>query len=471
VEFTVERSQSLQQRLLDFVMDAEGELAVALERFSADNSARAQQQGLHQRQLVINRFLVEGRVDNRSPIDLFIAQATDLSSGDRVLLQQWQRAFIGLFELIEYSSDQLVLMNWTTAKRYSIQLTKDERSQAARLKPGEILLTQIAPLTEHIWMVFSPWTMLGKLGKPKLAVAIGNFKQAYKSHLYSDAPELLAEAWRSVAQYHQYFLDFFESDEVTLSGHHLGKKLAAFQTYISQQQLEKSGIDPSRSLAELADETGTSQTELAEVAEALGADAQAVDQLLSQKPAATMAAPQVELPPHLKQAETVTALSHPHWGQLFLPTYAAFQALLERDDEGIRQSQSQRKSNSDSHPQSKPQSKSQPELQPGARDRLIRQFLENPETNWFVWHRLAERYPTQLERLLQDFLQRPFELRRDLDGLLQEFGKPSTPELPEIASVPLHLHTLFQDAVLEVSKEKSKAKGKKPKAAIGFQRG
>jgi len=37
---------------------------------------------------------------------------------------------------------------------------------------------------------------MGKLGS-KLAVAIGNFKENYKTALYSDAPELLEQAWQS----------------------------------------------------------------------------------------------------------------------------------------------------------------------------------------------------------------------------------------------------------------------------------
>ncbi|XPM53020.2 MAG: hypothetical protein EDM05_032875 [Leptolyngbya sp. IPPAS B-1204] len=67
-------------------------------------------------------------------------------------------------------------------------------------------------------------------------------------------------------------------------------------------------------------------------------------------------------------------------------------------------------------------------------------------------------------------LERPdFNLLQDLDKVLQEFGKPLQPELPEIASVPIHLHNLFQAAVIEVSKDKSKKKIKS-KTGTGFQR-
>jgi hypothetical protein len=55
-----------------------------------------------------------------------------------------------------------------------------------------------------------------------------------------------------------------------------------------------------------------------------------------------------------------------------------------------------------------------------------------------------------------------------LEPLLQDFGKSLEPELPESASVPLHLHTLFQEALQEVQKSQSKRKPK-AKTAKGFQ--
>jgi hypothetical protein len=75
-----------------------------------------------------------------------------------------------------------------------------------------------------------------------------------------------------------------------------------------------------------------------------------------------------------------------------------------------------------------------------------------------------------MEKLLKTVLQRPeFTIDRDLDALLQEYNKPIEPDLPEIASVPVHLHNLFQEALAEVNKSKSKGKGKK-KIGAGFQK-
>lgn len=433
-----QRAGALKQALADFVLDAEGELAIALETFSADQLARSQQQNMYQRSLVIDRFLIEGKVGDETPIQLFLATTPDLSASDRELVQSWQRAFVGLFEILQILPDGFELMNWTTAQRYTVKPTAVEAMAAMeRLKVGEIVLTQIAPLDDTSWIFFSSWTSLGKLGKPKLAVAIGNFKQNYKQHLYSDAPELLEAAWESVEHYHQNFMDFFDRDEVTLSGYELGKKLAEMQSKNAEAQLQASGLDSSKSLAELAAESGASAEELTEAAEAMGVDAKTATQLLEKKGAIKMAATQVELPPHLKNAEQVTALSHPRWGQVFLTHYTRFKALLEQ--EGV--------------------------IAPEAA-KLVNHGLDNTDMNYFVWQRLANQYPTQLETVLRTVLNRPtFHLATDLDALLKQHGKPTHPELPEIASVPLHLHTLFQEALLEIKKEKPK--GKKPQKA-GF---
>ncbi|HEY9700216.1 MAG TPA: hypothetical protein V6D10_23380 [Trichocoleus sp.] len=441
MDLTLQRAAELKQALTDFVLDAEGDLATALEAFSAQQMTRSKQQDMHQRNLVVDRFIFEGQVDKQTPIDLFLQDEPELSESDRQLLQTWRHSFVGLFAVSQVLEDGFALMNWTTAKHYLVQLTSpEEAAKMLRLKEGEIILAQISPVAGKIWMFSSPVMQLGKLGKPKLAVAIGNFKENYKNHLYSDAPELLAEAWKSVEQYHQDFVDFFGSNEVTLPGYQLNKKIQEFQELMTKKRLESAGIDESKSLEELAAESGISQEEIAEAAESMGADAKEVSQFFDSKGKAKMVMPKVDLPDSLKKAEQVTVLTHPRWGQAFLPTYHQFIALLEAEDWTTV-------SNGDV---------------------LVRRYLEDPEIPTFVWYRLAEQYPDRLEAVLQSVLSRPeFELKHGLDSVLQEFNKSIETELPEIASVPIHLHNLFQEAIQEISKDKSKAKVKR-KTAAGF---
>ncbi|MBE9010153.1 hypothetical protein IQ250_08045, partial [Pseudanabaenaceae cyanobacterium LEGE 13415] len=174
----------------------------------------------------------------------------------------------------------------------------------------------------------------------------------------------------------------------------------------------------------------------------MGLDAESAAKMIQNKAAAKMVTPQIDLPPELKKAEEVTVLAHPRWGQMLLTTYTQFESLLKAEDwRSIK----------------------------GA-DKLIKKYLTDAETNYFVWHRLAEQHPEQLEKLLKSFLDRPeFTLKKDLDPLLQEYHKSLVPELPDIASVPLHLHNLFQEALAEVSKTKAKEKAKQP--SKGFKRG
>jgi len=446
VDEILTRAGELKQSLLDYVLDAGDDLATALEHYAAAQLARSLQQGTQQKQQVIDSFLTAGKVGAKTPIDLFIEHNPTLSVSDRELLQSWHRTFIGLFAVTQVLTDGFELMNWLTAKHYTVKaVVLDMPKELDRAKLGEILLTRLAPVSESCWMFSGPCTVMGNLGKPKLAVAIGNFKQHYRASLYSDAPELLAEAWQSVEHYHQDFLAFFGGDEVTLPGYQLGKKIAEFQAVLTQKQLAEAGIDESKSLAEIVSEAGVDEAEIAAVAETMGTDAKAVEALLkSKESAAKMISPTVELPPELKKAEHVTVLAHPRWGQMFLPTYTQFKELLTAADwQSVK----------------------------GA-EKLVRKYLEDPSINAFIWHRLATEYPASLEAMLQAYLQRPtFKIERDLDGLLQEHKKPLEPELPEIASVPLHLHELFQTALSDVSKSKAKDKDKVPaKASKGFQR-
>jgi len=442
---TLERAKELKQALQQFVYDAEGDLAVSLETYSAEQLSRlakSQYQDTNQTTLLIDRFLSEGKVGDRLALDLFIESQPELAEVDRDLIIGWQRGFVGLFAVTEILVDGFELMNWLTAKHYIVKpngLQPPEK--LARLKVGEIILTQILPVTDAVWMFSDALTLMGKLGKPKLAIAIRNFKQSYKEYLYRDAPELLEEAWHSVEQYHQEFIDFFGSDEVTLPGYEANQKLKELQKISIERRFKAAGMDGTKSLTELVEESGIDREELIA---AMGAEVEPLfDRGKTQtKKKPVMPAPQIDLPEQLRKAEQLTMLTHPRWGQMFLVTYHQLKTLLETDDD-----------------------RSVEDIA-----KLLRQYLEEPEINAFIWHHLARQYPSQMTGVVQKAFDRPnFEITQDLDALLQEFGKPLTPDLPEIASVPLHLHNLFQEAMLEVSKSQPKPKSKQ-KVGSGFQR-
>ncbi|NJK49418.1 hypothetical protein HC931_15790 [Candidatus Gracilibacteria bacterium] len=444
IDAILQRSSQLKQALSDFVFDAEGELAIALETFSAQQMSKSGDKDMNQRNLSLDRFIVDGRIGKKTPIDLFLESETELSKSDRDLILSWKHSIIGLFAIAQILEDGFELINQTTAKSYIVK-PKDSQTKESmsRYKAGEILLAQIAPVTDEYWMFSSQCITLGKLGKPKLAVAIGNFRQVYNNYLYSDAPDLLEEAWRSVEKYHTEFVDFFGSDEVTLPGYQLNQKLAEFQEQMTEKRLDESGFDRTKSLEELAEGSGFSQEEIKSVAESLGVDSKESEKLFNGKQAAQMVQPKIELPADLKKADRVTVISHPRWGQMFLPTYCQFKSILETDEiKNVAET-----------------------------TKLVRHYLESPQINSFIWQRLAQQYPTQLEALLREVLERPgFDLKKDFNVLMQEFNKALEADLPETASVPLHLHTLFQEAVLEVSKSKPKDRAAKQKTGKGFQK-
>ncbi|MEG5057368.1 hypothetical protein QUB60_28005 [Microcoleus sp. A2-C5] len=439
----LERAWTLKQNLIDFVLDAEGELAVALEAFAA-TKAVGERYDIAQQNQVIDSFTVEGKVGDKMPIDLFVESQPDLTEGEISLLKSWgKKSFTGLFEITQISPDSFEVTNWLTAKHYTVKPNSANFLQEmSRFKLGEILRARIAPLTDDWWILSGPPIPMGKLGKPKLAVAIGNFKQNYKNNLYSDAPELLEQAWKSVEQYHDDFTEFFGSDEVTLSGYHLNKQLAEFQEVIIKKRLADIGVDETKSLADLVEDAGVDPEEIKAAAiAAAGADTKAVEVMLDSNASSKMVVPKVELPDRFKKAEKVTALSHPRWGQSFLSTYAQFTEMLTAEDFSTI---------------------------PGY-EKLVRNYLEDPAINTWIWRRLAKVNPAKLQQILQTVLERTdFQIDRDLDSLLQEFKKPLEPELPEIASVPLHLNNLFQEALGEVNKSKSKPQDKK-KTSKGFK--
>jgi len=436
---TVEKALELKQKLIDFVYDAEGEMAISLESYAAAKG-KHNSYGIKQQNLTIDLFTTAGNVNQQTPLEMFLASATDLDSQELELIRLWQGNFIGLFEIQAIETDSYQLMNWLTAKTYQVcghSLLPEKETQ--RWQPGEIILAILAPLDSAQWFFFSDRIIKGRLSQPKLAVAIGEFRDNYPDFLYADAPELLSQAWSSVAVYHQQFVEHFGSDHLTLPGYKLNQEIGKLQQKMSQKKLAEAGIDSSKSLADVLTEAGKEQAEFTEVAEDLGINAQAVDKLVANQDKLSMATPKLDLPPEIKQAETVTAYSHPKWGQMFLPGFDRFIDLLNSPGN------------------------SSEELY-----LLTGKYLEKPEANYYVWQQLAQEYPSATEKVLQEHLKRNnFQLESDLADLLIEYNKPSTPELPAVASVPIHLNNLFEAAVAQVQKTKSKSKKKKKKK--GFQ--
>jgi hypothetical protein len=443
VQHIIERANQLKKDLVDFVYDAEGELAVSLEKYAAEQG-KNKHQDLKQQSLMIDRFMIESKVGDQTPLELFLEQKPTLTPSDRNLLSNWQRSFMGLFEIIQLFPGGVEVINWLTAKSYKVIL--DEKNldpKTFRRQPGEIVLTRIAPINEKndYWLFLSDIILKGKLGKPKLAVAIGEFKQNYQNSLYGDAPELLALAWESVAQYHQEFVDFFGSDRLTLPGYQLNQKLNELQEKVSQKRLTEAGIDDSKSLQEIMQQTGENEADILAAKEEMGADSKELAKAIKNPAKVSLKMPQINLPEEVKQAEMVTAFSDPKWGQMLIPTYSKFEAMLEAEE-----------------PQDYPNS-----------EKLVHKYLEDSQINFFIWHQLEQQYPTQLEKLLQVSLKNPnFNLTKDLATTLTKFNKPLEPELPEIASVPQHLHDLFAEAFAQVNKSQPKSK-KVVRKKKGFQ--
>ena len=433
---TIERLFQLKQRLVDFTYDAEGDISVALETYAAKKSQK-NSYGIKQQNLTIDLFITEGTIEGKTPLDIFLEQTKDLTTKDIELIKLWKSNFIGLFEIKEIKANSYQLMNWLTAKIYQVHgHSKIPDKEKNRWQPGEIILTILAPINEQEWFFFSDRIIKGRLSQPKLAVAIGEFRDNYPEFLYADAPELLEQAWSSVAVYHQEFVDYLSEDCITLPGYKLNQKIAELQQKMSQKKLADAGIDSNKSLSEMLSESGTSEVEFAETASDLGVDTKSLDNVIKNKQKLSMVTPKVDLPTEIKQAESVTVFSHPRWGQMFLPNFTKFTDLLKCD-----------------HPESQENS-----------NLLVRKYLEQPEANYYVWQQLKQEYPAALTKVMQNYSSNnDFSLETDLTELLLQHNKPSTPQLPSIASVPLHLNDLFEAAVAQVQKTKSKTKKTKKK--------
>ena len=76
MENTIKKAIQLKQKLVDFVYNTEGDIAIALETYAAENSKK-NSYGIKQQNLTIDLFITEGNIKDRTPLDIFLEQATD----------------------------------------------------------------------------------------------------------------------------------------------------------------------------------------------------------------------------------------------------------------------------------------------------------------------------------------------------------------------------------------------------------
>ena len=459
----------LKQQLIDYALDAEDDGATALEAFSAvqlERWAKPSLSGMNRSDLAIEMFVTEGTVVNAagealSVVEAFTQSESSLSADQTSWLTQWTDSFNGLFEVravseaaegeVEGEPGQTCyrLMNWLTEKDYSVWGNGAIASETlARLSEGEKLIARLLPVADGEWTFAGPMTLLGKVAKPKLAVAIGNFRTWFPDHLYGDASELKDLSWESVKKQYEDFVAFFGAEKVTLSGYELNKNLQAYQDESTEKQLNEAGIDSSKSLQALAKEAGVSEEDIDEAVDALGAEgAEGVvaKNLLKSQQSLKMVTPKVTLPEDLRRADAVPVFVHPRWGQTFLTEFAQLEKLLKQND-----------------------ADSQEML-----DRLVLKHLEDKRASVPVWQYLVETYPQSLTASLRRVSNNPdFSLDVDLDNLLRQCGKELAPTLPDSASVPEHLHNLFQEVLKSVGataagQKSGKKKKKKKKSGFG----
>ncbi len=445
---------ALKEQIADFVFDAEDELAVSLEHFSAKQLSRwatPKLVGLDRTELATDMFITEGQVKGQSVIQLFLADNSTRTIETQNWLNRWPNSFIGLFEVsaVEEATEKTVnpnacyrLMNWLTEKGYSVHPNSLQSAEMLkRMQTREIVLAKLVPLTEDEWTFSGSITLLGKLGKPKLAVAIGNFKKWFPEQLYGDAPELKEAAWGSVKQQYDDFINIFGPTPATLPGRELNEKLQSYQQNSTDKQLAEAGIDSNKSFAEIAKAQELSEAEIDEAIAAVGEGNKAAKALLTSKQSLKMVMPKVELPDNLRQAEAVTVFSHPRWGQSFLPDYRRLESLMsmaagdrtEDDTAGLRA--------------------------------LVLKYLEDEQANAHVWQHIQQNFGDTVEPLVQEFMELPeLDIQTDFEKMLAFYGKPLVPTLPESASVPIHLHNLFQEALKKVGKSAGQEKSAKKSA-------
>jgi hypothetical protein len=356
------------------LLERAGELKRELVEFSEDQrydrafrEALAQQEGdlttYDEQQLTMfwDYFVLEHRLRNgRRVVEQFVDARPDLSEPERKMLLGWRDVVQGPFEVQRRDGAALIVVNLVDELTYRVRSNMGP-AVFRQMPRRSFLITRLVPVGEE-WMLSGPSSVFRPSDEAVVCqVALELALQA--PELMYRNPEKLAQAWEIQREDRDRFVRFFGSDLVVLPGDEAQDRVGEFWAFSREETLRPAARPDRRR---------------------------------------DPAAPLMELPPDLTEAETVAMIYDEVEGLNFYAEFGLVEAAF-----------------------------AEPEL---LRRRRYREqtlgYLEDDSVAPLVFRRLAERDPARASAVFRRLLRKPrFDWTRDGEALLRTY-KPDFFERP-----------------------------------------
>jgi hypothetical protein len=239
-------------------------------------------------------ILVHRQPDGRTLVDHFLDDRPDLAEADRELVRSWRDTVDGIFEVQRRDGDALILHNVIDELTYRVH-SNIGPAVFAHMPAASFVITRLVPVGDE-WLLSGAQSTRTASARREVAEVAAEMSISDPELVFRN-PEKLKRGWELQHEDRAMFIQYFDSDVVTVPGAQLAGRMDGFWEFRNRAIAERIGVhddDPP-------------------------------------------AAPRMETSPELTGAETVGMIYDETEGLVYLAEFGSFAEAFEEPDRVRRQ--------------------------------------------------------------------------------------------------------------------------------------
>ncbi len=184
-------------------------------------------------------FVLQHRLpDGRTVVERFVAARPDLSDEERAMLLGWRDVVEGIFEVQRRDGEALVTVNLVDELPYRVRSNLGP-AVFSRMPRRSFLVTRLVPIGDE-WLLSGATSVLPAASSAEARRVAAEIAVRHPALAFRD-PERLARGWELQREDRRYFVAFFGSDLVVLSGSELAGRMRAYGQFRMRQARDAKG--------------------------------------------------------------------------------------------------------------------------------------------------------------------------------------------------------------------------------------
>ena len=299
------------------------------------------------------------RLDGKTPIQVLLERQADLSDRQRQRLMRWDaETFVGAFLVSEIRVPMVTAIDLETDRELHLEATKPQALRA--LRPGDLLLSRVVPWDDH-WLLYGVQQRHEQVSEDRVRQIRKSLRQKPSRRLFDPNDPRIAKAFQIQEEQYQAWLALFGKDEVLFAdGLQLGAAINRFHRHWGEMVVPATGLSRMDGFRRQYGKEPPSQM--------------------------------FPLPDDLLKANDVAAIFDRRHGLSFFVGYGDFLSAFE-GSEALSDQQTER----------------------------IWDYLSDDSVEYWVFQRLAHRFPNRAEHVLRTILKDESLRLQDLGVLLRRF--------------------------------------------------